>query len=139
MKRALIATMVVMLCVAAASGCSKRSKSPSMARVDEEAIRAARMPVNVLDYDLRNKVACDIAGLQRLEDDRLAVRVNMRNSTREALHVEARAVFKSAEGLSTGDETAWQSVFFSPQQIQTYTMVSRDPGAQLATVEVRRP
>ena len=139
-KRTMILAMLCVVLVAAAtSACSRRSKAPDLARVDQEAIDAAKRPVNILDRDLRNRVAADIADATRLEDERLAVRVNLRNSTRDPLHVEVRTVFKDPTGMSISDETSWQPIFFSPQQAQTHTMVSRLPGAELATVEVRRP
>ncbi len=121
------------------AACSKRSKSPSFARVDKEAIEAATAPVNVLDYDLRNRVAADQATKSRLEDGRLEVRVNLRNSTRKDLDVLARCVFKDAQGISHGDETEWEPIFFAPQQIQTYVARSKTGTPSTFTVEVRRP
>lgn len=123
----------------AGTACSRRSKAPNFARVDEEAIAAARAPVNILDRDLRNAVAGDMATMGRLPDGRLRARVNLRNSTRKDLNVVVRTVFKDEGGFSTGDETAWQPMFFGPQQIQTYIAESREPGATSYTVEVRRP
>lgn len=131
------ATLAVVL--ATAGACSKRSKSPSMARVDREAIVASTAPANILDYDLRNKVAADQAEAFRLADGRLEVRVNLRNSTRKDLDVLARCVFKTENGLSLGDETEWQPIFFAPQQIQTYIARSRNSDARVFTVEVRKP
>ena len=124
---------------ASSAACSKRSKAPNFARVDDEAVFAAKQPVNILDRDLRNRVAADIADAARMDDGRLRVRVNLRNSTRKDLAVEARVVFKDGAGLSTGDEVQWQPLFFSPQQIQTFTAVSFDNQARTFTVEVRRP
>lgn len=125
--------------LAGTTACSRRSKAPAMARVDEEAIVAARAPVNILDHDLRNRVAADIADAARMPDGRLRARVALRNSTRERLAVEARVVFKDGAGLSTGDEFEWRQMFFAPQQSQTFSAVSRDNRAQSFTVEVRRP
>ena len=99
----ILVTFLLVLTVA----CSNRSKSPDFARTDEEAVEAAFAPVNILDADLRNKVAADIASKERLEDGKLRIRRNLRNSTKKELNVLVRVVFKDAEGLSTGDETEW--------------------------------
>jgi len=121
------------------SGCSKRSSAPNLARTDRQAIEAAGQPVNILDRDLRNRVAADIADVQRLPDGRLRVRVAMRNSTRKDLDVLVRTVYKDDLKLSTGDETEWQYLFFAPQQSQTYESISHSNNPQTFTVEVRRP
>lgn len=142
-RRFLAATLPAMLLAVAlaatTTSCSRRSKSPDMARTDQEALMAARAPVNILDRDLRNRVAADIADVQRYPDGRLYVRVTLRNSTRDDLNVLARCVFKDELGLSTGDETEWRQLFLAPQQMVTYGAESRDPGASTFTVEVRRP
>ncbi len=119
-------------------GCS-RSKAPDLARMDEEAMFAATQPVNILDTDLRNKVAADAATSLRLPDGRLKVKLNLRNSSKKDLDVLVRVVFKDAQGMSTGDETEWTPLFFAPQQIQTFIDESRDAGAGSFTVEVRKP
>lgn len=141
LKRAVFGATILASCgaLAFAAGCSRRSTAPDLARVDQEAIEAAKQPVNILDHDLRNKIAGDLADATRLPDGRLAVRVNLRNSTRNPQTVELRSVFKDPSGMSTGDETAWKTIFFSPQQAQTYRVVSREPGAELFSVEVRKP
>jgi len=121
------------------AGCSSRSKGPDFARTDDKGVLAASQPVNLLDKDLEDRVAADIADSQRLPDGRLRVRVNLRNSSKKALRVEARCVFKDDMGLSIGDETEWQPIFFAPQQIQTYDATSREPSVRKFTVEVRKP
>jgi hypothetical protein len=122
-----------------AAGCSKRSSSPNLARTDRAAIEAAGQPVNILDRDLRNRVAADISDVQRLPDGRMRVRVALRNSTRKDLDVLVRTVFKDDLKLSTGDETEWSNLFFAPQQAQTYEAISLSNNPQSFTVEVRRP
>jgi uncharacterized protein YcfL len=121
------------------AGCSKRSKAPDYARIDEEAIVAAKAPVNILDADLRKKVAADLTSATRLPDGRLEAKVSLRNSTKKDLNVLVRIVFKDANALSTNDETEWEYVYFAPQQIVTYQGRSREINAVGYTVEVRKP
>jgi len=137
MKYFSLLSLIILL--AFTTACSKRSKSPDFARVDEEAIEAAFAPVNILDDDLRNRVAADIASKERLEDGRLRIRTNLRNSTKKDLNVIVRVVFKDEQGLSTGDETEWEYIYFAPQQIITHSGISRENDAANFTVEVRRP
>ncbi|MEQ8820626.1 MAG: YcfL family protein [Sumerlaeia bacterium] len=128
----------LMVLALASTGCSRRSKAPDLARIDDEAIAAASAPVNILNRDLRKKVAADIVDAERLPDGRLRARVSLRNSTKKPLAVQARTVFKDELGISTGDETPWQPLFFAPQQSLGYAEVSREPTAQTFTVEVRQ-
>ncbi len=138
-SRTMAGVLLAGIVAASTSACSKRSKSPDFARVDKEAIEASTAPVNILDHDLRNRVAADQATKTRMEDGRLEVRVNLRNSTRKDLDVLARCVFKDTQGISLGDETEWEPFFFAPQQIQTYIARSRTAEASTFSVEVRRP
>lgn len=128
-----------LLAIATLSIACGRSKAPDMARWDEEAITASRYPVNILDTDLRNKLAADMYDSERLDDGRILVRVNLRNSTKKPLHVEARTVFKDKGGMSVGDETEWKPLFFAPQQIRTFIAESKTTDATRYTVEVRKP
>jgi hypothetical protein len=135
----LLSLAVAMALAVASTGCSKRSSAPNLARMDQRAITSSGQPVNILDRDLRNRVAADIADAQRLPDGRLRVRVALRNSTRKDLDVLVRTVYKDDLSLSTGDETEWTYLFFAPQQSQTYESTSISNTAQSFTVEVRRP
>ncbi|MBX3730774.1 MAG: hypothetical protein KF858_16480 [Candidatus Sumerlaeia bacterium] len=134
-----VSLLMATLALVAVATVACRSKSPDYARIDDAAIRAATAPVNILNRDLRSKVAADIASAERLPDGRLNVRVNLRNSTTKPLNVEARTVFKDIHGLGTGDSTEWKALYFAPQQIQTFGTTSRDETAQRFTVEVRKP
>ncbi|MGF1574131.1 MAG: hypothetical protein ACFCU1_13805 [Sumerlaeia bacterium] len=127
------------ICLLTLVGCSKRSSAPDYARIDEEAIVAAKAPVNILDADLRNKVAADIASASRLPDGRLEAKVSLRNSTKKDLNALVRIVFKDANALSTNDETEWEFIYFAPQQIVTYQGRSRETNAVGYTIEVRKP
>lgn len=138
LTRGLLVSALLGIAVLGAASCSGRSKSPDFARVDEEGKIAAGVPVNILNHDLRNKVAADLADAQRLPDGRLLVRANIRNSTTKDLNVQVRTVFKDELGLSTGDETEWEDVFFAPQQIMTRSATSRLANARGFTIEVRK-
>ncbi|MEO8376655.1 MAG: DUF1425 domain-containing protein, partial [Candidatus Sumerlaeota bacterium] len=70
---------------------------------------------------------------------KIQVALNVRNKTSKNLHVQMRTVFKDRDGLSTGDETPWEEVYFSPRQAKTYRSQSKLSTADSYTVEVRLP
>ncbi|CAN5458862.1 hypothetical protein BH09SUM1_BH09SUM1_30210 [soil metagenome] len=122
-----------------ASGCASKSHGPDIPKAEPQALEAAKNPVNIFDADLKKKIASDLYRNEVLEDGRMKIAVNLRNRTKKPLHVQVRAVFKDISGISTGDESAWQDLYLVPQQASTFTTTSRDKGAVLATVEVRKP
>jgi uncharacterized protein YcfL len=81
----------------------------------------------------------ELQSVERTPEGHLNIAVNLRNRTYKPLHVQARAVFKDARGISTGDESQWDDLYFAPQQAMTYRQTSRRTDAELYTVEVRMP
>ncbi len=141
-----IRSILPLLCIgllagalAAASGCHRTYRGPGTPRSDERAVERAQQPVVLLDTNLQRRVASDQHYQERTSEGLLRAAAILRNRTNSALRVQARTVFRDAEGLSTGDETAWENVFLSPRQSTTYRAVSRTPEAQSFTVEVRMP
>jgi hypothetical protein len=132
---------IALLCAAVAvgSGCAGRSSGPGSARSEKEALEAAKLTVNLLDKKLESRIASEMQSGEVREDGLMDVSVNLRNRTLKNLHVQARTVFKDSRGISTGDETQWKELYFSPQQAQTYRTVSKSTGMDLYTVEVRLP
>ncbi len=135
-----------MLCLAllagalvAASACHRTYRGPGTPRSDERATEMATQPVVLLDTNLQRRVASDQHYQERTSEGLLRAAAILRNRTNSHLRVQARTVFRDEEGLSTGDETAWENVFLSPRQSTTYHAVSRTPQAQSFTVEVRMP
>ncbi|MBI1292138.1 hypothetical protein GC173_12990 [bacterium] len=132
---------IALLCAALGIGigCGGRSSGPGTARSEKEAITASKLPVNLLDKKLESRMASEMQSGEVREDGLMEVSVNLRNRTYKNLHVQARTVFKDSRGISTGDETQWKDLYFSPQQAQTYRSVSKTTGMDLYTVEVRLP
>jgi hypothetical protein len=132
---------IALLCtaVALAGGCARRSDGPGTARSEKEALEAAKLPVNILDRKLESRIASELQSNTVREDGLMEVAVNLRNRTYKNLHVQVRTVFKDSRGISTGDETPWKDIYFSPQQAQTYRSISKTSGMDLYTVEVRLP
>ena len=125
--------------LAATSACHRTYRGPGTPRSDERAMERSQQPVVLLDTNLNRRVASDQHYQERTADGLLRAAAILRNRTNSHLRVQARTVFRDEEGLSTGDETAWENVFLSPRQSTTYRSTSRTPEAQSFTVEVRMP
>jgi hypothetical protein len=107
-------------------------------------------PVNADKYDLENKsrialmdkavqVSVTYSGLQerQLDDGRLEVFVNLRNREERRIEVQARCVFKDAQGFSTGDDTPFQPIILTETGQETVHFVSMNNLAKKYTIEVR--
>jgi len=79
------------------------------------------------------------AGLQTatLADGRLQVSAVVRNRENRRLQVQVQCVFKDAGGISTGDETPWQTLILTENGMETVTFQSMNEHARTFTVRVR--
>lgn len=125
--------------VAALSACGGKSRGPDVPVSEPKAYEQSKAAVNLLDSKLKGKIASEVQRAEPTPDGRTLVTVNLRNRTKKDLHVQYRTVFKDSQGISTGDQSAWSNLYFSPQQVQTVRTESKKPGSQLTTVEVRLP
>ncbi|MCC6546420.1 hypothetical protein IT570_04555 [Candidatus Sumerlaeota bacterium] len=121
------------------TGCSRASRGPDTADGNAKAFDRTRARINLLDTKLDSKIASDFSGEEKLPDGRMQAVLNMRNKTSKNLHVQIRTVFKDGFGLSTGDESPWEEMYFSPRQAKTYRVQSKLATAASYTVEVRLP
>ena len=82
-------------------------------------------------------VSC--TGLQehRLADGRLEVVANIRNRENRALRVQVSCVFRDAQGFSTTDETAFQTVKLAPSATEVLNFRSTNALAQKYTIRLR--
>lgn len=119
------------------TACSPRH--PEVPKSSEKGYEATKATVNLLEPKLRSRIASEIYHPERTEDGRMAVAVNLRNIKKENLQIQVRGVFKSTDGLSTGDETAWENIYLSARQNTTYRVVSRGSDVDICTIEVRMP
>lgn len=76
---------------------------------------------------------------KRLEDGRLEVVAALRNRKDFPIRVQVNCVFKTYDGIATGDATPFQSVLLDPNETQSLRFVSFTPEADAYTVRVRRP
>lgn len=131
-----LSVLLVVVTLTATVGC--RSKGPWVPEADEEAFEKSKAPINLLDRDLRDKVASDKSIVTRNDYGQMSIALSIRNMTDDKLYLQWRVVFKEDTGLSTGDETAWANLFLDPYQTQTVRAESKVSYADLYTVELRK-
>ena len=80
------------------------------------------------------------AGLreQRLEDGRLRVECALKNRENRRIQVQVQCVFKDAQGFGTGDETPWENVILTENEVKTVSYTSFNDKAATYTVQVRQ-
>lgn len=138
MKSLLFLLVLASALAGAAAGCARKAKGPDVPIAQQEAFEKARAQVNLLHPSLDGQIAAELTQTDVLEDGRLRAITQIRNRTRKNLQVQYRTVFKNSEGLSTGDETAWENLYLEPMQATTLRQTSLEPAAAY-TVEVRSP
>ena len=73
-----------------------------------------------------------------LEDGRLEVVVQLRNRENRRIEVQANCVFKDVNGISTGDETPFQTVVLTENATEHIKFVSANDKAARYTIRVRQ-
>lgn len=93
--------------------------------------------VVLLDEGLQDWIAVDRVKAEKLLDGRTKVVANIRNMQSSAITIQSQTVFKDDEGFSIGDDTAWQTIIFSPNESKTYDTTSMKTGANRYTIRIR--
>ena len=93
--------------------------------------------VVLLDKSLKKTIAVDHVQGYRLQDDRLEVKANIRNRIRSDLQIQVQTIFKDESGFSTGEDSAWMTLFLNDNESKTYSIVSRGRDAQKFTIRIR--
>lgn len=131
------------LTVAAAlfvAGCqtSQQDKGPYVPQQSKAPDYESKEPVVLLDSGVQYSVTCQAYMGRTLEDGRLEVMVQLRNRENRRIEVQANCVFKDANGMSTGDETPFQTVILTENASEQVKFVSANDNAKKYTVRVRQ-
>jgi hypothetical protein len=70
-------------------------------------------------------------------DGRLHVEVDLKNLGGLRLQVQLQCVFKDEQGLPTGDETPWETLFLTENATETVPFDSLNPLARTYTIRLR--
>jgi len=73
-----------------------------------------------------------------LDDGRTEVIVELRNRENRRIEVQANCVFKDVNGLTTGDETPFQTVILTENATEQVRFVSLNDKAKKYTIRVRQ-
>lgn len=92
----------------------------------------------VTDKRVQHSVTCTGLLPRELSDGRLEVVANIKNRENRRLQVQASCVFKDAQGMSTGDETPWETLILTENSTQAVRFVSMNDQARTYTIRVRQ-
>lgn len=138
MKTKLIA--IVPAAVLVFAGCkSAYDKGPYLPQASPTPAYESTEPVVLMDPGVQHSITATGQPLaQMLADGRLEVTVQLRNRENRRIEVQANCVFKDVNGISTGDETPWQTVILTENSTEQVKFVSANDKAKRFTIRVRQ-
>ena len=136
-------TITPILAIAAAlsfAGCaSSHDKGPYLPQQSQTPPYENTEPVVLIDPGVQYSITATGQPLARqLEDGRLEVVVSLRNRENRRLEVQGQCVFKDVNGITTGDETPWQTVILTENSTEQVKFTSSNNQAQRFTIRVRQ-
>ena len=122
------------------AGCtSTHDKGPYLPRQSKTPAYESTEPVVLLDPGVQHSVTSTGQPQARLlEDGRLEVVAQLRNRENRRIEVQANCVFKDVNGVSTGDETPFQTVILTENATEHVKFVSANDKAKRFTIRVRQ-
>jgi len=126
---------ILALAGAVVAGCSSKP-GPYQARSVPPALENVETVV-ILSKALAKRVSVEGQRADRLPDNRLRVHANVRNLTKEPLHVQSQVVFKDKDSISLGDESAWYDMLLSENETRTFSADSMSDRAEFYTIRIR--
>ena len=92
----------------------------------------------LLDKPTQVSVTC--TGLQErlLPDGRLEVVANVKNKENRRIQVQIQCVFKDEQRVSTGDETAWQTLILAENSTEAVRFTAMNSQAKTYEIRVRQ-
>lgn len=91
----------------------------------------------ILDRALAKLIAVDSQKAERTNSGKLITFANIRNRTNDDLQIQVQTIFRDANGFSTGDETAWETVVLTANSTFTASAIASDKKAERYTVRIR--
>ena len=85
-----------------------------------------------------NSVTCPGIQETRLPDNRLQVAAHLRNRENRRIQVQIQCVFKDEQRVSTGDETAWQTLILAENSTEAVRFTAMNPQAKTYEIRVRQ-
>jgi uncharacterized lipoprotein len=138
MKTKLIAALPVAALIA---GCSSgtHDKGPYLPQASKTPAYESTEPVVLLDPGVQYSVTTTGQPQARLLDDgRLEVTAQLRNRENRRIEVQVNCVFKDVNGVSTGDETPFQTLILTENATEQVKFTSMNNKAARYTIRVRQ-
>ena len=92
----------------------------------------------LLDPGVQYTITCSGIHERALEDGRVEITAQIRNRENRRIEVQANCVFKDAAGISTNDETPFQTVILTENATEQVKFVSANNLAKKYTIRVRQ-
>ena len=141
MKKSII-PVLALTCVLLAVGCKSKpahDKGPYVPQASKAPAYESTEPVVLLDPGVAYSVTTGGQPFaQTLPDGRMEVTVQLRNRENRRIEVQANCVFKDVNGISTGDETPFQTVILTENATEQLKFVSMTDKARRYTIRVRQ-
>ncbi len=121
------------------AGCSTYDKGPYVPEASKTWPHENTESVVLLDPGVQHSITTSSQPFaQLLADGRLAVTVQLRNRENRRIEVQANCVFKDVNGVSTGDETPFQTVILTENATEQVKFTSMNDQAKRYTIRVRQ-
>jgi predicted small lipoprotein YifL len=140
MKKSITSTLALAAALSFA-GCASQThdKGPYLPQNSITPAYESTEPVVLMDPGVRYSVTTTGQPIARLIDDgRMEVGVSLRNRENRRIEVQGQCVFKDVGGISTGDETPWQTVILTENSTEQIKFVSSNDKAKRFTIRVRQ-
>lgn len=138
MKTKLIAILTIATAFVAVGCRSAYDKGPYLPEQSQTPAYENTERFVLLDPGVRYSITCTGINERTLEDGRTEVTAQIRNRENRRIEVQANCVFKDAAGVSTGDETPFQTVILTENATEQVKFVSANNAAKKYTIRVRQ-
>ncbi|MFT3783110.1 MAG: YcfL family protein [Nibricoccus sp.] len=92
----------------------------------------------LMDKQVQYSVTSTGIQYTNLPDGRLQVTANIKNRENRRIQVQVDCVFKTEDGVSTGDETPWQTLILGENTTEAVSFTSMNNQARKYTIRVRQ-
>jgi len=134
-----ILAIVAALSFAGCASSSTHDKGPYLPQQSQTPSYESTEPVVLMDPGMQYSITATGQPLARqLDDGRLEVVVQLRNRENRRLEVQGQCVFKDVNGITTGDETPWQTVILTENSTEQVKFTSSNDKAKRFTIRVRQ-
>jgi uncharacterized protein YcfL len=131
-------SLVALAALALAAGCATTEVGPHPPLDTTKFTLEQSERFVLLDKPAQFSVTCTGIQERPLADGRLEVVANVKNREARRIQVQVNCVFKDEQGISTGDETPWQTLILSENSTEAVRFTAMNTLGRKYTVRVRQ-